>query len=209
MEKQRDMNDRVREPVQRRSIEKKARIVQSARELFNEVEFDAVTTSGIAERAGVSVGTLYSYFRNKHDIFYEVVEAFNKNIYDRFVSGLRENMTDTNTLEETIDAVLSVLWDIHMHEKTLHNEIVVLAYKDEKIKSSFSENERLLLERIMEILNRYSDEIEVAGPNEATFVLKHAVNGVLDQLLKKEPNLDPNKVLKELGTMVVKYLKKS
>lgn len=209
MEKQRGMNDRVRKPVQRRSKEKKARIVQSARALFNEVEYVAVTTNAIAERAGVSIGTLYSYFRNKHDILLEVVEAFNEDIYDRFVSGLRENMTDTNTLEETIDAVLLVLWNAHIHEKILHNEIVMLSFKDKKIESSFSANERRLLEKIGEILNRYSDEIDVASPNESMFVLKHAVNGVLDQLLKQNPSYDTNKVLKELGTMVHKYLKKS
>jgi hypothetical protein len=117
-------------------------------------------------------------------------------------------MTDTNTLEETIDAVLLVLWNAHIHEKILHNEIVMLSFKDEKIESSFSANERRLLGKIREILDRYSDEIEVASPSEATLMLKHAVNGVLDQLLKKETDLDTDKVLKEMATMVLKYLRK-
>jgi len=199
----------VREPVQTRSREKKLRIVQCAREMINEEGYDTITTNTIARRAGVSIGTLYSYFRNKKDVLMEVVAAFNDDIYTHFQSGIRENTEDAQTLEETIDAVLLALWHAHIHEQRLHNEIVILSLRDPQVDEAFSANEERLFKKIRELMIRFNDRIDVGNPTAAMFVLKYAVDGVINRLLECENRMDIEAVLREMSVMVLKYLAKT
>jgi len=57
---------------ERNKRDKRARILAAARALFSENGFDATTTREIAERAGVGVGTLFSYARDKRELMYLV-----------------------------------------------------------------------------------------------------------------------------------------
>ncbi|WP_032801709.1 TetR/AcrR family transcriptional regulator, partial [Streptococcus sobrinus] len=51
---------KVRSPRQERSIEKREKILKTAKDLFSEKVYFNVTTNEIAKTAGLSVGTLYS-----------------------------------------------------------------------------------------------------------------------------------------------------
>lgn len=48
---------------------RRAAILRAAREMIDESGFDAVTMSALAQRAGLSKGTLYLYVRTKEELF--------------------------------------------------------------------------------------------------------------------------------------------
>lgn len=54
--------------------ETRSRILESARHLFRKRGFAAVTTRELASRAGIATGTLFNYFRTKHDVALTLVE---------------------------------------------------------------------------------------------------------------------------------------
>ncbi|WP_433204043.1 TetR family transcriptional regulator [Dactylosporangium sp. CS-047395] len=64
------------EPQQQRSREKRERVLAAAAALLQEVPFDEIGTRTIAERAGVSVGSLYRFFPDKDAIFYALSESW-------------------------------------------------------------------------------------------------------------------------------------
>ena len=47
-------------------------IVNAALEIFATKNFKEVTVTEIAEQAGVAVGTVYEYFKNKEDLFFNI-----------------------------------------------------------------------------------------------------------------------------------------
>lgn len=65
--------DFPRQPQQRRSREKYEKILVAAARLFAEKGADATTTTEIAAGAGVSIGTVYSYFKDKQQILLSLV----------------------------------------------------------------------------------------------------------------------------------------
>lgn len=65
-----------REPLQQRSQARAQRILDVTAALLDEVGFDALTTILIAREMGISVGTLYHYFPNKHAIMYAMAEQW-------------------------------------------------------------------------------------------------------------------------------------
>jgi AcrR family transcriptional regulator len=52
---------------------KQRRIKEAAKAVFSEVGYDAATTREIARRAGVSIGTLFVYAKDKRDLLFLVI----------------------------------------------------------------------------------------------------------------------------------------
>ena len=69
MELQLSQNSGQRE---KNKIEKLQRIREAARELFVKKGFDETTTREIAARAGVGIGTVFTYAENKRDLLFLV-----------------------------------------------------------------------------------------------------------------------------------------
>jgi AcrR family transcriptional regulator len=59
-----------------RKEESKARIVRSARKLFNRFGFDAVSVEQIMAEAGLTHGGFYRHFASKSDLYAEVLQCF-------------------------------------------------------------------------------------------------------------------------------------
>src|SRR5215211_6851502 len=55
-------------------------IADTARQLFAERGFDAVTVAEIARQAEVAEKTVYNYFPTKEDLFYSRLEAFEEEL---------------------------------------------------------------------------------------------------------------------------------
>jgi AcrR family transcriptional regulator len=70
----------VAEHVDHDSVDKQHAILTAARELFADQGYEETTIVHIARRAGVAVGTLYLYFRNKHDVLLDVCLHLNAEI---------------------------------------------------------------------------------------------------------------------------------
>ena len=66
----------TRVPTQKRSIEKRNRIIEKGFELMCEKGYYNVSTPDIAEAAEVSTGIIYQYFNDKKDIFIEGVKNY-------------------------------------------------------------------------------------------------------------------------------------
>jgi AcrR family transcriptional regulator len=66
-----------RVPTQRRSRERVERILAIATELIAAGGSDALRMSEVAERAGISIGSLYQYFPDKASIIRTLAEGYN------------------------------------------------------------------------------------------------------------------------------------
>jgi len=64
------------QPIQQRALERREQILQVTATLLDEVGLDDLTTILIAKTSGISVGTLYHYFPNKHAVLYALAEQW-------------------------------------------------------------------------------------------------------------------------------------
>ena len=62
-------------PRSRKGAQTRARLVEAAKDVFEETGFLEARISDIAERAGLSHGSFYHYFDSKEQVFREVAEA--------------------------------------------------------------------------------------------------------------------------------------
>lgn len=84
----------VRE-TQKQSTRRK--VLEAARDLFNEIGYDETTIRAIAERAGVSVGSVFTTFASKSDVLSQVMDDRVEALYselDRVARHLRGSVAD-------------------------------------------------------------------------------------------------------------------
>jgi len=80
-----------RRPVQRRSVERFERMLDACAQLLDEVGYDDLTTSQVAKRAGVPIGTLYQFFDGKAALTRALarrnLDLFLDRLHARFAAG--------------------------------------------------------------------------------------------------------------------------
>ena len=69
-----------------RDKEKPSQIIEAAFSVFGEIGYEATVIKDIAERAGISSGTIYTYFSDKRDLF----RATAQEGWNRFLKQIRE-----------------------------------------------------------------------------------------------------------------------
>ncbi len=90
-------------------------ILDSARRLFGERGYGAVTNKDVANEAGITTGALYHYVESKLDLYVAVDVDLQENVYGRFVDAVASN----DTFAGKFDAVLEAAHDMAAEDETV------------------------------------------------------------------------------------------
>lgn len=126
----------IRQPKQQRSIEKRNKIIDAGYQLFSEKGYHNTNTAEIAKLAGVSTGIVYSYFRDKKDIFMCVIEEYEKSVEAPLYDVLR-NIEHPIDIEMAIKQIITELIKSHTLIKAVHEEMQALSHSDKDIGDMF------------------------------------------------------------------------
>lgn len=141
----------IREPVQKRSIEKKEKIIESGFELICEKGYYNTNTAEIAKNAGVSTGIIYQYFKDKHDIFIEALKKFADNIFYPMLDIPLKNF-DKNNLNDIVRKMIDNFIQNHKLSQSAHEEIMAMAHSDKDVTFYFHKREIEMTEKIYDLL---------------------------------------------------------
>ena len=86
----------TRIPTQKRSIEKRNKIIEKGFELMCEKGYYNTSTPDIAESAEVSTGIIYQYFNDKKDIFIEGIKQYSNSIMFPMINVLESQKIEIN-----------------------------------------------------------------------------------------------------------------
>ncbi len=93
------MSPRTAKQLAQIRAQRKAQIVQAALEVFVEKGYYAANVSDIAQKAGVSQGTIYHYFPSKDDLFWAAYEAWEvQSLYGEIQQALGASQSPTEQL---------------------------------------------------------------------------------------------------------------
>jgi len=118
--------DRVREPVQDRSRDKKISLIEAGKKLFALQGYQGTNTKEIAREAGVSVGTFYAYFADKGGLFLDIVETYYEEIFHHSREMMARDFRIPGGLETMIPGLVRALYEAHAIEPALHREISII-----------------------------------------------------------------------------------
>lgn len=191
-----------RVPVQGRSVAKVQRMLDACAELVDEIGYEALTTTLLAERAGVAIGSVYQFFPDKR----AVVQALTLRNLEAYLDRLSRRLAEGEFAYwwDAVDAGIDEY--IAMHRtvpgfRTLHfGDVVDVHLLDEE-----RDNNAVISDQLAELLE---DQLGVIRDPRLDFALAIAVEAA-DALIKLAFRRDPEgdeAVLAEAKTLVREYL---
>lgn len=142
----------IREPIQKRSIEKKEKIIKAGFELICEKGYYNTNTAEIAKAAGVSTGIVYQYFKDKHDILVEGIKRYASDIFYPMLNVTSNIKIDKNNLDFILRNMINAFVENHKLSQIAHEEIMSMTHSDKEIAEFFQENEMVMTKNISKIL---------------------------------------------------------
>ena len=198
----------ARTPVQRRSLATRAAILKAAAQLLGRRGYARTNTNDIARRAGVSVGSVYEYFRDKDAIVQALLEAHlgaGEQLFAERALVLSRNAA-ARPLRELLAGVVESLLLFHADDPRLHRVLSSAAVRDRASARVDALEERAV--QVLTALLSSHPEARVQRPELAARIVVQTADALAHRWII-EPSGEPVPVARlsaELTRMLPAYL---
>lgn len=197
----------IREPVQKRSIEKKEKIIKFGFELICEKGYYNTNTAEIAKAAGVSTGIVYNYFNDKHDILLEGLKRYANSIFYPSIDFINNISINEENLEEIIRKIISQFVKNHKLSQAAHQEITAMAHSDKEVALLFNENEIEMTNVITELLTK--NGFDFSDLSERVHIIIGLIDNICHEIVyHKHENINYDTMTDIVVNVIVDILKK-
>lgn len=189
----------ARKPKQKRARATVDAIVRAGFICVAERGMAATTTRHIAEVAGVGVGSIYEYFRDKEAIYLAMEKAFMADLA-QLITALTPELT-----EQSIDGVIRLL--LHRFRAfTEQDDGLYLRYAREAFNTQFRGSQKQLKDVLMDILVQYlvrhPELAQVKNLAGASYFLIYGGSfAVMSQLMEPSPAVSFDDLVEAIAQM--------
>jgi AcrR family transcriptional regulator len=165
--------------------------------------YDRASTNRVAERAGVSIGSLYQYFPNKEALVGELVDRFSRQITEMIVSRL-EAMAEAPPEEVTRELVRAMVL-LKRQDPRLAR---VLREQIPRVgrMQRYERDLASIVEAAEAYLSRWRDRLRSDDVATMAFVTVHTVDAVTHAGVTARPAIEDETLIEHATSMVLSYL---
>ncbi|MCR5119159.1 MAG: TetR/AcrR family transcriptional regulator [Lachnospiraceae bacterium] len=193
----------TRIPKQKRSIEKKQRIKEAAVKLMSEKGYHSTSSNEIAKEADVSIGTFYSYFKDKKALYTELVEDIYNTVLEPVdLSSLPEDMS----VEDTVYMYISFIFKGHGIMTEFQREIASLSEQSDEFREIEMTQKKRITEMFIQMLGDNIDLVKVKDLKTASYIILTMVEAIVHDTMFHNKGKNKKAVTQELTAMIVNYL---
>ncbi len=195
----------VRTPKQQRSIKTKQRIIKSAFQLYAQKGIHGTNSKEIAEKAGVSIGSFYSYFKNKKTLLLDMLEDY----LDRHFLAIWkpiEHITVNEMGREDIKLLIESVFAAYGISPEFHRQTHALRYSDPDINRVYERERSREVTQIRYLLENNKTRMRVSDQEAAAIVVHNAVESVAHTAKFIGPETDEQRLINELADMIFNFL---
>lgn len=206
-----NQDEPARVPSQDRAIRTRAALVDAAKSEFSERGYASATAKSIAERAGVSTGSFYQYFRDKDQVLYELAseryERVSGLMATRVASGGTEPRASASLdaeLRGHVNELVAIVIAFHREDPGLHAVLTERRHADPELDKMTSDAEASLVTRIaamLRMLGRGDGDVEALA-----FVLFGMVEGAVHSHVLGKPLVSDKRLIDALVRSLVRLI---
>lgn len=126
------------------------KLLEVARELFAHKGLEATTMNDIAAASGRGRRTLYTYFRNKEEIYYAVIEEELERLSEKMDEVASMDVEPEEKIFTLIYTHLSIIRDTVARNGTLRAEFFRNIWMVEKVRKAFDVEEHRILQKVLQ-----------------------------------------------------------
>lgn len=199
------MRTRRKRPVQARSKQTVADILDATAQVLVEHGYHGATTNHIAKRAGVSVGSLYQYFPNKEALVLELGTRYMDEQFEILSHSL--HALAQAPLERAVRGVISALIKAKLQDPDLNRVLFTELPSLGALDMLQLWTERACSTLTMALSLR-PERFQPQNIQLAAYLIVNAMYGIMTYTVLYRPQLlDDERFVDELAAMMLSYLK--
>lgn len=125
-------------------------LIDAARQLFAKQGFENTTMNDIAEASGKGRRTLYTYFKNKEEVYSAVIDGELMRISSTFLAVARKQLPPLEKLVELIFAHLSLMKEAVERNGNLRARFFRNIWQVESVRKKYDKKERDIFAKTLE-----------------------------------------------------------
>ena len=197
--------NKLREPTQKRAIEKKQRIIEYGFKLMCENGYYNTDVVMIAKVANVSTGIIYQYFTDKRDIFLNGLEIYSKSLMFPLFN-IKNTKLDKNNLDKEIRNLIKLFKKQHTLSSKAHEEITAMEHIDPDFSKLALKHEMESTTLLVEVLEENGFDIE--NIYEKSHLILSIIDNFCHELVyHKHENINYSIMEDEVINIIVNILK--
>jgi AcrR family transcriptional regulator len=183
-------------------------ILEAAARLFAEGGLDAINTNQIAERAGVSIGSLYQYFPGKQAILGELIDRHSEQTITALAAKLEEFAdSGTRSIPAVLREIVEILLEADTIDLNLHRVFLDKLPDAGRIEQRHGEIRRMTAAVRERLLEQRRGDLAVGDLDVAAVVLVHALEAVTNAVVFEFPDrLRDPRLVDEITALATRYL---
>lgn len=191
-----------RSPKQERSRATVDAIIEAGTQVLGLRGWSVFTTNEVADRAGVSIGSLYQYFPNK----LALIEAIRQRHFDDVLAVLRKANESANELEQCFALLIRGLLSVHAAHPSLHRALLEEVPRSDGTIAAHADFESRYLDYYVALISRYRKRRNLKRLEIEARTLSAAIEGVVHQMAMNGLT-DSSELSEELTRLACGYLK--
>lgn len=137
----------------------RARVLEAAESVFAKKGYRRTTVADILDEAGIARATFYKYFRNKRQVFMELMRDFLKTLYENSSNYLLDGQVATGAIASRIRETLMLFYKLFIENRELMEIYFREAFgHDPGLYAVWDEFERRFVALLRKVLDRGMDE---------------------------------------------------
>ncbi|MFD8887813.1 TetR family transcriptional regulator [Streptomyces erythrochromogenes] len=190
-----------RTPIQQRSADRLARILDACAELLDETGYENLSTRAVALRAGVPIGSVYRFFGNKRAM---AIALAHRNL-DRYVDGIADRLEGLPATHwrPVVDAVLDEY--LAMKRSVPGFALVDFGVPAPPAGDAEGDPNHQVAARLTELLSAHLGLTSDATLERAVLVAVEATDALIQLAFRTDPAGDPG-IVAETRAMMHAYL---
>ena len=192
-------------PAQTRARETVDAILEAAAQVFSENGYVGATTNKIAERAGVSIGSLYQYFPNKDVILNSLMERHTQEGYEVILREIPDLQAIGRINATLIRRLIEIMIALHKKDPALHRVL----FEETLYKRFWNEYKRNEEESVgvLSVLLKNTPNARKTDPDGPIRLLSHAIEAMTHRfVLYGYDGLSEEDFVDEVADMMSRYL---
>ncbi|MBI9074399.1 MAG: TetR/AcrR family transcriptional regulator [Desulfatibacillum sp.] len=194
-------------PVQDRSRNTVDTILEAAAQVLEARGYAGATTNHIAQRAGVSIGSLYQYFPNKEAIVFSLMDAHMEESAST-LDGLMGKMEAWGRITPgDVRGIVTAAMDLHIKAPGVHRTIVLeIPFTGKLWWESFLRMEQKMADRLQALMDKTPEVRKVNTRASSRLVIRVLESLTHRQVMNSEEPLEEEEFVEETTDMVCRYL---
>lgn len=198
----------MRTPQQARSRRTRERVLESAVDCFEEDGYDQTTTAAIAAHAGIAVGTLYGYFRDKRSILLELIDTTTDEIAEHVVKGLDPDAWRDADPRARTRELIDAIFHTRSFNPGMQRIVWERFFKDDAVRAAMEAIERRVQGALAELLASLQAEgrLRVDDVQTSALLIHLSVEWMSNRLVLAEDEARTDAAVDACTDMISRFL---